>query len=51
MPNSERERKLDELHSAALQRDASERDEFLRHKFDAAAGSQRNGRSERVPIR
>jgi non-specific serine/threonine protein kinase/serine/threonine-protein kinase len=30
MPNSERERKLDELHSAALQRDASERDEFLR---------------------
>ena len=30
MPDSERERRLEELHSAALQRDASERDEFLR---------------------
>ena len=30
MPDSERERRLEELHSAALKRDASERDEFLR---------------------
>jgi len=30
MPDSERERRLEELHGAALQRDASERDEFLR---------------------
>jgi len=30
MLDSERERRVEELHSAALQRDASERDEFLR---------------------
>jgi len=30
MPDSERERRLEEIHSAALKRDASERDEFLR---------------------
>ncbi len=30
MPDSERERRVEELHSAALQRDASERDDFLR---------------------
>ena len=30
MPDSERERRLEELHSAALRRDSSERDEFLR---------------------
>jgi non-specific serine/threonine protein kinase/serine/threonine-protein kinase len=30
MPDSERQRKLEELHSGALKRDAGERDEFLR---------------------
>jgi serine/threonine protein kinase/tetratricopeptide (TPR) repeat protein len=30
MPDNERERRLEELYSGALQRDASERDEFLR---------------------
>jgi len=30
MPDSERERRVEELYSAALQRNASERDEFLR---------------------
>ena len=38
MPDSERQRRLEELHSAALQRDAGEREGFLRQ----AAPEMRN---------
>src|ERR1700722_18872876 len=34
MPDSERQRNVEELFSAALKQDARERDEFLRHACD-----------------
>jgi serine/threonine protein kinase len=41
MPDSEHERRVEELHSAALKRDASERDEFLRQACGADAELRR----------
>jgi len=41
MPDNERERRVEELHSAALQRDAGEREEYLRQACGADAELRR----------